>query len=83
MVDQLEAQKLTIDAVVRAVRQAEAAGEDPIAALRQLAQARPAAREEVARLMSQRMLARHLIGSPRWKEELGELEQLQLPHFHR
>ena len=81
-VDGLLARKAAIDGVVRAVRIAEQNGMDGVEALRILANSQPT-RDQGPDIRQQATIARMLMMSRQWKEQLANLEALQLPRFHR
>ena len=81
-VDGLLARKAAIDGVVRAVRIAEQNGMDGVEALRILANTQPT-RDQGPEVRQQATIARMLMMSRQWKEQLANLEALQLPRFHR
>jgi hypothetical protein len=81
-VDGLLARKAAIDWVVRAVRVAEQNGMDGVEALRILANAQPT-RDQGPEIRQQSSIARMLMMSRQWKEQLAKMEALQLPRFHR
>lgn len=80
--DALTARNTAIEGVVSAVRIAQQSGQDPIAALEQLANARPT-RENAAAIMLQSRIARGLLHSPIWEKQLHKMEAMPLPNFHR
>lgn len=82
ILDALRAQKASIDELANAVRIAEQSGQDPIAALRELATMRPAP-ASAGPTMQQRQLARQLMNARDWKARLEKLAAIQLPHFQR
>jgi hypothetical protein len=81
-VDGLLARKAAIDGVVRAVHIAEQNGMDGVEALRILANTQ-ATRDQGPEVRQQSMIARTLMMSRQWKEQLATMEALQLPPFHR
>jgi hypothetical protein len=81
-IDGLRAHKAAIDGVVAAVKAADQNGQDGVAALRQLADARPTGPRDLFD-MQQGRIARMLMMSRRWREQLQQLGALQLPDFHR
>jgi hypothetical protein len=82
LIDSLKASKAAVDDLVSRVRAAEANGEDGAAALRNIAQQRPASREQFPQL-EERSLARRLMLSRDWKAQLETLAGKKLPDFHR
>ena len=81
-VDGLLSRKAAIDGVVNAVRAAEQRGQDGVEALRQLANAQPN-RDQGPEMRQQSMIARVLMGSRQWREQLDRMAALQLPRFYR
>ncbi len=81
-VDGLLSRKAAIDFVVRAVRAAEQNGMDGVEALRILANTQPT-RDQGPEIRQQSSIARMLMMSRQWKEQLAKMEALQLPRFHR
>jgi hypothetical protein len=81
-VDGLLSRKAAIDFVVRAVRAAEQNGMDGVEALRILANTQPA-RGQGPEVRQQSSIARMLMMSRQWQEQLAKMEALQLPRFHR
>ena len=81
-VDGLTARKAAIDGVVKAVRMAEQIGMDGVEALRILANPQPGGNQSLE-VRLEGTIARELMLSTRWKEQLSNMETLQLPRFHR
>lgn len=79
-VDGLLSRKAAIDGVVSAVRAAEQRGQDGLEALRQLTNAQP---PQTPEMRQQSQIARMLMMSRQWKEQLEKMAALQLPRFHR
>lgn len=81
-VDGLLSRKAAVDGVVKAVRLAEQNGMDGVEALRILANTQPS-RDQGPEVRQESMIARTLMMSRQWKEQLSKMEALQLPRFHR
>jgi hypothetical protein len=81
-VDALLSRKAAIDGVVSAVRAAEQNGQDGVEALRQLANTQPT-RDQSPLARQQSTIARVLMSSRQWREQLEKLATLRLPRFYR
>ncbi len=81
-VDAVKDSKAQIESLLTLVRAAQANGQDPTAALRDIANARPN-RDGTGPSMQQRMLARRLMSSTDWMNQLERLAATLLPNFHR
>ena len=81
-VEVLLARKASIDGLLGAVMAAERNGQDGLEVLRRLADARPTP-EGGPETMRQGRLARTLMMSIQWRQQLEKLSALRLPNFHR